>query len=428
MGVPEHVRLVRVVAVSPGDVHAERKLLAAVIEELDRRLAPQHGCRLELWRWETDAYPGLHLDGPQGLIDDLMRIDDADLVVGIFWKRFGTPTSDAGSGTEHELRRAWAAWQTRAHPQVMVYFCERKFSPKNALEAAELQKLLSFREAMPKEQLWWTYTTRLNFERAVREHLTAFIQTAHRPTAPTIQPSETGAATEEADRPRTADERGSIRSGAVTFGALAFAGLALATHPSTSEWPTSSLAIAGVVVLAAAFVLSVLELRAAKSSVPVARKRFRGRLAMAIGVVGLMLAVAGVVTRQDRYDASARKADDVPFDRRLGIGPYTVNGTCVNHTCVLYERLAPSAASVRVARLREGQKLTIACQTKGGTVRTRDGSSNVWDRLHDRRTGPYVSDHFVSTPGLGGFTTSIARCPPTKGSAADPQVDGARRR
>jgi hypothetical protein len=42
------------------------------------------------------------------LIDQAMRIEDADVVVGIFWKRFGTPTLDAGSGTEHELRHAFS--------------------------------------------------------------------------------------------------------------------------------------------------------------------------------------------------------------------------------------------------------------------------------------------------------------------------------
>jgi WD40 repeat protein len=206
VGVPEHVRLVRVVAVSPGDVKGERKRLAAVIEELNRRLAPQRRCRLELWRWETDAYPGLHLEGPQGLIDAGMRIEDADVVVGIFWTRFGTPTSDAGSGTEHELRRAWAAWQARGRPQVMVYFGERKSRPKDASEAAELQKLLSFREAMPKEQLWWTYTTLVDFERAVREHLTAFVEAPHEPAGPATHPAETPAPTAEADGPRAADD------------------------------------------------------------------------------------------------------------------------------------------------------------------------------------------------------------------------------
>ena len=36
-----------------------------------------------------------------GLIDELMAIQDADVVVGVFWKRFGTPTAAADSGTEH---------------------------------------------------------------------------------------------------------------------------------------------------------------------------------------------------------------------------------------------------------------------------------------------------------------------------------------
>ena len=69
-----------------------------------------------VWRWETDARPGRHLEGPQGLIDERMEIGDADVVIGIFWKRFGTPTADAASGTEHELRRAWAAWREHGRP------------------------------------------------------------------------------------------------------------------------------------------------------------------------------------------------------------------------------------------------------------------------------------------------------------------------
>lgn len=37
------------------------------------------------------------------------------------------------------------------------------------------QQVLSFREAMPEQQLWWTYATAGDFERAVREHLTDFV-------------------------------------------------------------------------------------------------------------------------------------------------------------------------------------------------------------------------------------------------------------
>jgi len=163
------------VAVSPGDVMGERKRLEKVVDELNRRLAPAHGCLLSLWRWETDAHSGLHLEGPQGLIDVTMRIEDADVVVGIFWKRFGTPTLDAESGTEHELWRAWSAWRENGRPQVMAYFCQRSHMPQSSAEAAQLQQVLSFRESMPEQQLWWSYTSTGDFEQAVREHLTAFV-------------------------------------------------------------------------------------------------------------------------------------------------------------------------------------------------------------------------------------------------------------
>src|SRR5450755_4298586 len=119
----DHVEVVlRMVLVSPGDVAAERDVVSMVVEEVNRQLAPSNGCQLSLWRWETDARPGLHLEGPQGLIDERMEIAESDVVVWIFWKRFGTPTGDAQSGTEHELRMAWEAWRQSGRPDVMVYF------------------------------------------------------------------------------------------------------------------------------------------------------------------------------------------------------------------------------------------------------------------------------------------------------------------
>jgi hypothetical protein len=56
-------RLVRIVAISPGDVMQERERLAAVVDELNRHVAPAHGCELKLWRYESDAHPGVHHRG-----------------------------------------------------------------------------------------------------------------------------------------------------------------------------------------------------------------------------------------------------------------------------------------------------------------------------------------------------------------------------
>ena len=96
-----NAKILRVVVASPSDVQQERNVLDNVVAEVNRGVAVDRGIRFEVARWETDTYPGFHPEGAQGLIDPLLSITDCDLLIGIFWKRFGTPTSDAESGTDN---------------------------------------------------------------------------------------------------------------------------------------------------------------------------------------------------------------------------------------------------------------------------------------------------------------------------------------
>jgi formylglycine-generating enzyme required for sulfatase activity len=221
----EPVHLLRIIVASPSDVQAERDSLPAVIEELNRGIAAAQGLRLELGRWETDAYPGFHLEGPQGLIDPTLRIEDCDVLIGIFWKRFGTPTAEAGSGTEHEFRQAYAAWQQHGRPQIMVYFNQEAATPKSKAETAQWGQVLEFQEHFPKEGLWWPYQGKEQFERLVRNHLTQFLrQRGH--TAPAAPPTRPGH-----DAPVSVHQHGSggiaIGPGAVAAGA---GGMAVGGH------------------------------------------------------------------------------------------------------------------------------------------------------------------------------------------------------
>src|SRR5215510_10728967 len=172
----EQVHVLRIIVASPGDVQAERDALPAVLEELNRGIAAERGLRLELGRWETDAYPGFHPDGPQGLIDPLLRIEDCDVLIGVFWKRFGTPTMEAQSGTEHEFRRAYAAWQQHQRPHIMMYFNQKPYAPKRPDELDQWRQVLEFKQQFPKEGLWWPYNGKNQFERLVRRHLTQFLR------------------------------------------------------------------------------------------------------------------------------------------------------------------------------------------------------------------------------------------------------------
>ena len=76
-----------------------RAVVEAVAAELNRTVAADRKIRIEIVRWETDAYPGFHVEGPQGICDKVLQIEDCDMLVGIFWTRFGKPMANSMTGT-----------------------------------------------------------------------------------------------------------------------------------------------------------------------------------------------------------------------------------------------------------------------------------------------------------------------------------------
>jgi hypothetical protein len=172
---------IKLVIASPGDVKAERSVVTLVVDELNKTLAQKLGFQFIPLMWETDAHPGFHPVGPQGLIDEALAIEDSNIVVGIFWRRFGTPVADADSGTEHELRIAVRAWsaspgeQIARKPQIMISFKEKAYLIEDDSEANQWAKVLMFKKNFLPGGLWWSFKSTLKFERAIRSHLTSYL-------------------------------------------------------------------------------------------------------------------------------------------------------------------------------------------------------------------------------------------------------------
>lgn len=179
-------RVLRVVVASPADVARERDAVTKVFDEINRGIARDKNVLCEVWRWETDAYPAFHPEGPQGAIDSQMRIEDCDLLIGIFWRRFGTPTADAASGTEHEIRLAHAAWKDKRRPQVMLYFSERPYAPRSQDELEQWGKVIAFRKELEKVGLVQFYRNFAKFEALLRQQVTHFLINDYKDDRPRI--------------------------------------------------------------------------------------------------------------------------------------------------------------------------------------------------------------------------------------------------
>ena len=106
-------------------------------------------------------------------------------MIGIFWKRFGTPLKGAASGTEHEIRLAHTAWKAKGRQQVMLYFSQQPYNPRSREELEQWGKVLDFREEFQKEGLLWTYQGPQEFEALLRRHVTDFLIEACKPDEPT---------------------------------------------------------------------------------------------------------------------------------------------------------------------------------------------------------------------------------------------------
>jgi hypothetical protein len=173
----ERIQQLNLIVVSPGDVQSEREAMDAIVADLNRIINSQFGLGLRVLRWETDAYPAFHLEGPQGQVDEALQIDNCDIMVGIFWKRFGTPVRDASSGTEHELGRAYSAWKASGgkRPQIMVYFKNKKYVCKDEAERQQWAQVEAYKKKISAEALWWGYKSRSEFEQLVRNHLLRYL-------------------------------------------------------------------------------------------------------------------------------------------------------------------------------------------------------------------------------------------------------------
>ena len=83
----------RIVVVGPSGTQQEVARVKTVLDELNEGVADDRGVFLEWKHWTKDAYPGLHWFGPQGLIDEILQIEKADILLAIFNNLFGSPTT-----------------------------------------------------------------------------------------------------------------------------------------------------------------------------------------------------------------------------------------------------------------------------------------------------------------------------------------------
>lgn len=162
----------RVFIASPGDTQKERDSLPRVIEELNTTLGQHLRFVAELVRWETHCYPAM--GRPQGVINE--QIGEYDIFIGIMWKRFGSPTGVAESGTEEEFNLAYERWRQDNSLHIAFYFCTAEASWNSKEELEQAAKVLDFKNELRRgKALVWEYQEADALAETVRRHLSSIL-------------------------------------------------------------------------------------------------------------------------------------------------------------------------------------------------------------------------------------------------------------
>jgi formylglycine-generating enzyme required for sulfatase activity len=178
-------RIVTLFLASPGDVAPERMHVADAVQRVNRDMAHDRDVRFEVLDWKTHARPRVDEQGPQGPIDIDMPVGKCDIVVGIFWNRFGTPIPEMGgqTGTEHEVRTAIASWRKSGKPEVVVCFNDAPFKPRTVAESEQVTQVLRFRFSDELRGLELAYDGPNDFRDKIRDYLGQYLK-AHYPVTP----------------------------------------------------------------------------------------------------------------------------------------------------------------------------------------------------------------------------------------------------
>ncbi|MFI1742821.1 DUF4062 domain-containing protein [Thalassobellus sediminis] len=169
---PSTITKYKIFLASPSDVQDERASIDEVINELNLTFGKQQDIHLELLKWETHSAPAIAINHPQEIINsDLGK--DYDLFIGLIWKKFGTPTNEADSGTEEEFLNAYNRFiETPNSLQILFYFNCKPVSITE-MNPEQLLKIQNFKTDIGKNKkvLYWEYQDTQQLSKFLRIHI-----------------------------------------------------------------------------------------------------------------------------------------------------------------------------------------------------------------------------------------------------------------
>lgn len=166
-------KIFKIFIASPSDTNAERDICEKVFTEISQGIGNIYNFRIESLKWEKDVRPSIQNRDGQSIINEQIG-DSYDVFVGIMNKKFGTPTTKAGSGTEEEFNNAFQRYKEKANVEVIFYFNDEPPKAMSDLKPDQLLKIDNFKSKLTGLGIYGIYNGSFDFEEKLRKHLTKY--------------------------------------------------------------------------------------------------------------------------------------------------------------------------------------------------------------------------------------------------------------
>lgn len=160
-------QIYNIMIASPGDVSEERKVAREIILDWNNIHSFSRKIVLMPVGWELNTFPSMG-ERPQEIINGQI-LKDADILIGIFWTRIGTPTGKAPSGTVEEIEE-----HINSGKPAMLYFSNQPVVP-SSIDNEQYQAVTKLKSDYQTRGLTNDFNSPEDFRIKFQRHLTMLL-------------------------------------------------------------------------------------------------------------------------------------------------------------------------------------------------------------------------------------------------------------
>lgn len=149
--------------VSPSDVSKEREIVKDVLYRWNELNSRFHNIVFSVLGYDINAHAdsGIH---PQESLNHQL-LEQADLIIAIFWTKLGTPTTEYSSGSVEEISK-----HIKQGKKALIYFSNKTVDPRN-IDSEQYKNLQEYKKSIQEMAFYKEFSFEDEFKELLNDEI-----------------------------------------------------------------------------------------------------------------------------------------------------------------------------------------------------------------------------------------------------------------